>query len=579
MSDSRPTPLKDGLETGAGPSRGAWGLLILIGLVALGMRLWGIYFGLPYDYHVDESLYRNSANLTRARISALFGPFQILVLILQKGLHLLSPLLGRLALPPEVSASLESPMSFQLLGRWSSALLGTATVIPLFLLGRRLWNETVGLMAAFFLALCFLHARSSHYGVPDATVGFFITMAAYFCTRLRPAGRVGPYLWAGLFAGLALAAKLLSWPIFVLILLFHLFPAEEEGGKDVADRRIARLARAFFAPRLVATYVLGLATFLATSPQVVLEWKWVYAYWKLAAKLGAGGGMDRLRLDDGPIWRFYLISLGWGMGWLLTVLSIAGVFLVLAQRRARPACLMLFPILYVAFIVRPGNMYFARYVLGAVPFLLLAAAVLLWTVFSRFGLRGRALSTAVAVAALLAVAQPAYDLILHDRLLEREDSRTAAKRWIERNIPEGSTVLLESWWFSPQLASPKSSVPFSERTYDVRTLGPYGLSEKAKSFGRSVGTPTIKDYADQGIEYIVTNSFTSESGLLNPEEDRAKREFYRTLDREAKLVWSLSPEVGGFKLPRIFDHTYGPATYLSRLERPGPRLAIYRLTP
>ncbi len=573
-------------RSAAASARRAWILLALIAAAALWVRLWGITFGLPYNYHVDEALYRATASFTWAKIHPHFGPFQILVLALQKLLHLAAPLVDALPLSPAVAAALGSAMSFQVLGRTASALLGAATVVPLFLLGRRLWNQTVGLTAAFLLAFCFLHARSSHYGVPDAMSDFLIVMAAYFCSRLSPSGSVKPYLWAGLFAGLALPTKQLSWPIFVLLLLFHLFPEVDDRGDGGVigdgERPPARRGwlRALFDPKLIAAYALATVVFLVTSPQVVLHTKATFAFWKYAAELGARGGMDRLRLDDGPPWRFYLVSLGWGLGWLLTALALAGVVLVFVERRARPVCLMIcFPVLYVGFLLKPGNMYFARYILGTVPFLLLAAAALLWAVFSRLGLRGRPLAAALSLAAIAAVAQPAYSLILHDRLLEREDTRTVAKRWIEENVPDGSTVLLESWWFSPQLATAAAPVPFSRRTYKVRLIGPYGLSEKAQSFGPSAGTPTVQDYADQGVEYIVTNSLTADSRLLDPAEDRAKTDFYRSLDRDATRVFAISPGPPGFVLPRIFDHTYGPATFLSRLERPGPRLAIYRLPP
>ncbi len=411
---------------------------------------------------------------------------------------------------------------------------------------------------------------------------FCTVLAAYYATRLSPSGPVRTYLLAGLFAGLAFSCKPLVWPIFVLIALFHLFPIEGDrpGGPSSGAGAWLRHLRRLLSGRLIAAAVVSVAAFFATAPQYVLHWGKTMAFWKGAVQIGAAGGMDRIRLDDGPAARFYLGALDWGLGHLLFAACLAGFVLVLARRRTPQILLMLcFPVLFYAFLFKPGNMYFARYGLAAVPFLLLAAADLVWSAVGWMRLQGRTRTLAAAAITVLLGAQTAYHLVLHDILLTREDTRTLAKRWIEENIPAGSVVLLESWWFGPQLASEKLAVPFSRATYDVRQLGPYGLSEVSQGFGPSAGTPAVSDYADQGIEYIVTNSITSGSHLLDPQEDEAKRGFYRALDEEAVLLQKFSPWEGDFEAPRVFEHTYGPATHLDRMERPGSVIRIYQLRP
>lgn len=554
-----------------GEKRNVWLALAGIFAVALWLRVWGLTFGLPYSYHVDEYVYRLSAQVTRESIHAHFSPFQVLVLGLRPLLH---PILDGLDLPARLAATVDSASFLQLVGRWCSALLGAATVIPLFLLGRRLWNDAVGLIAAAFLAVAFTHARSSHYGVPDAMLCFFTVLAAYYASRLSPSGPVRTYLLAGVFAGLAFSCKPLVWPVFVLIALFHLFPLDGDRPRGGAGAWLRRL----LAGRLIAAAIVSVAAFLVTAPQYLLHWEKTMAFWKYALQIGATGGMDRVRLDDGPAAWFYLGALDWGLGHLLLAACLAGFVLVLVRRQPQQVALMLcFPLLFYVFLCKPGNMYFARYGLAAVPFLLLAAGDLVWSGLGRLRLQGNSRTLAAAAVTAVLGAQTAYDLVLHDILLTRDDTRTLAKQWVEENIPEGSTVLLESWWFGPQLASEKLAVPLSRRKYDVRQLGPYGLSERSQGFGPTAGTPEVSEYADQGIEYIVTNSITSGSHLLDPAEDAAKREFYRALAREAELVTELSPWEGDFEAPRVFEHTYGPATFLSRMERPGPTIRIYRL--
>ena len=82
---------------------------------------------------------------------------------------------------------------------------------------------------------------------------------------------------------------------------------------------------------------------------------------------------------------------------------------------------------------------------------------------------------------------------------------------------------------------------------------------------------------ESGAQYIVTNSYSSGSLMIDPGDEQAKRAFYAALDREAELLQELSPTREGVVVPRIFEQTFGPVTHLRRLERPGPVIRIYRL--
>ena len=42
--------------------RNSWVVgIVIIFILALGLRTWGINFGLPYPYHIDEPMYVSSA--------------------------------------------------------------------------------------------------------------------------------------------------------------------------------------------------------------------------------------------------------------------------------------------------------------------------------------------------------------------------------------------------------------------------------------------------------------------------------------------------------------------------------------
>jgi hypothetical protein len=548
-------------------------LLALIVCLGLAARVWGITFGMPFDYHIDESPYSVSAlRLEPGKISPLFGPYQVLLLLELQVTKLLAPLLDRLALPSYLDFAAPNPATIRLVGRLTSAWLGAVTVIPLYLLGKRVWGRKVGLIAALFLAVCFFHVRKAHYGVPDSTACLFVVWTVYACTSLARRRTWRQYLWAGLLAGVAIAAKQLTWPLVVTIFLYHAFPERPAGEGPEPRAGLRRWLDGKLALAALATVV----AFLATSPQVVLTPRRYYVFFKYVASLGAKGGFERFAVDSGHAWQVYLEALRWGMGDVVLVLAFAGLVLVAAQR-SRAMLIFSFPVLYLAFLLQPGHIFFARYLMPVTPFLALAAAVFLVYVVDRLPVRP-AVRAAIAAAVLAAaIAEPALAIVRHDRLLTRTDTRTLAKEWIESHVPEGAHIALELWWFSPPLSSPTYESPLSQRTFEFTLTGPYGLSEKSARTGESQGALTIEDYAARGIEYLVTNSLTSGSHMLDPAEERTKRAFYRSLDERTELVAVFSPYAGKRRPPRVFEQTYGPATHLDWLERPGPEIKIYRL--
>jgi 4-amino-4-deoxy-L-arabinose transferase-like glycosyltransferase len=554
-------------------------------LVALALRWWGAGFGLPYTYQVSEQMYADTARIVDeggwAKIHPLFGVFHIAVLGARQVQHLLAPLLERLELAPEIAATLAGPTAFNLLGRLVNGLAGALTVVPLYLLGARLWDRRVGLVAALLLATCFLHVQNAHYAKTDILACLFVALAAWLALRFAPRGAgwgsVWPYLAAGACAGLAVGAKLLVWPIFVTLAAAHLYAARS-GSDGGGDGGRPSWPRAILSGRLAGAYAVAAAAFVASSPAILLRFDDWWTFWTWVVSAGEGGGMDRFDIHAGEaVWRMYLGAAGWGLGAAVALLAVAGVALAVVRRRPAPLLpLLTFPLLLGVFLLRPGNLAHSRYLLPLLPFLLPAAAALVEGI-SRLRLAPRAAAAATVAAALLVTLQPAVASVRHDRLLTREDTRTRAKRWIEANLPEGSRVQVELWFFSPQLASPRYRPPLSSRLFRVDLTGPYGLSERSKSTGPSQGSLTVDDYLEAGWEYVVTESFTSSVPRLDPEEDRRRLAFYRDLDARGELIHEVSPYKPGETVPFYFDQLYGPTVHLDRFERPGPRIRIYRL--
>src|SRR5262245_47674266 len=90
-------------------------------------------------------------------------------------------------------------------GRAVSGVIGTLTVLLLTVLGPRLYNRSVGLLAGFLLAACALHVQNSHYGTTDIFLTFLVTLALYFLIGVVQRGWTRDYIYAGLAIGFAAA--------------------------------------------------------------------------------------------------------------------------------------------------------------------------------------------------------------------------------------------------------------------------------------------------------------------------------------------------------------------------------------
>ena len=197
--------------------------LFSILLAAFAVRVWGIKFGLPYLFHPDEwAIVDRALNMIK---TADYSPHEFnyppLYMYIQAIVYVAKFFYGVSFNQYKSLADLTAP-SVTTWGRLTTALFGVATVYLLYLLAKRIFGEKVGLVAALFLAFTYLHARNSHYITTDVFMVFLVTLSFYFSYLVFEEGRRRDYILAGLFAGLAIAAKYNAGIIIIALLAAHL---------------------------------------------------------------------------------------------------------------------------------------------------------------------------------------------------------------------------------------------------------------------------------------------------------------------------------------------------------------------
>ena len=421
-----------------------------------------------------------------------------------------------------------NPTPIVFTARLLSALAGTATVGVLYAVADRLSGRTTARMAALFLALSYLHARDSHFGVTDVTATLLgITVVWYALRMTAPSTR--QVLVAAALTGAAAATK---------------YNAVAAGLP--AAWMIATAVTVPWPQRLRRLVVLGATTcvaFIALAPYSVIDADAFLASMRnISTHLANGHGPD-----VGLGWWVHLTSsLRYGVGSPIVMLGIAGLAWSIYTTPRLGLCVALVPITtYLA--IGGGRTAFSRYAIPLVPFICLGAAV---AVVEGSRAMTRALarpqwSAALAWAcAAIVIAPSALSVWQFNRLLSIEDSRVAAARWIQQRFPAGATI------------------GESERRFNRLSFHDDTATEPSR-YLTQVLTPDAPD----PDAIVVTESPLHPGGL--PPEISPDR-----LSNYTRAFESSPPQRPG-AVYDWQDEFYIPLSGMTALDRPGPRVTVY----
>ncbi|HSF17574.1 MAG TPA: glycosyltransferase family 39 protein [Vicinamibacteria bacterium] len=409
----------------------------------------------------------------------------------------------------------------RLVGRLLSVVCGVGTVAVAGVMGTRLFSPRAGLAAAAFLAVAYQHVRESHFATTDVPMVFLVTVSVAFAVEGRRSKR---HLWirlAAVSAGLAASTKytgvLALLPLALVIATLDERSWRERGGE------------------LVICVFLAFAVFASTSPYLFLDTEGALSSVNELFRETWG---ERTLTVWNP-WYPVTFSLRYGLGIPLLALGIVG--LMRTARSPRALVLLGWSVPFLAAAMATPTA-FARYALPIVPPIALAAAFFLEL------LRARGL---VWMALFLSGAIPnAHASVSFDRLLSREDTRSLARKWIQDHLTPGTRVQI-CWGYG----APSLPPDFPVRWVGSR-LGAVRAAER------------------DGFDVLITHE--------HPALERYSR-VDRSLSRRlgaAVLLQRFDPFAPG-KSPGIYDAVdafYLPYSGFQGVERPGPRVSVWKLS-
>ncbi len=524
-------------------TRHRWALAAIL-LVALALRVWGIGFGLP-----NANARPDETSVAGPAVTFLSGEFEPPHFMYPTGFmyalsgayvvyyHVTRPWASYKTLHEFAESRRQNLAPFLLTSRGISVVMGVLTVGWLFLLGARAADSRTGLVAAAFLALCFLHVRDSHFGVTDTTMTAFVVWGVYQIVKWHESGTPARALIAGVTAGVAMSTKYNGLGLAVPF------------GVAAVDRLVTVIrSRRPVVPVLISGVVFALAlaaVFLASSFYIVIQ---------------PDRFLNDIQQQSGNFTNDYGLGLsrGWvhhavktlpaAAGWPMYLAGLAGVVAFLVRDVRRAMVLFALPIAYYA-VAGNGYSMFARYMLPVLPFICLGAAygsVRFVEMMAAEATAARRRAALISLALLL-VLPTAVKSVQVVRLLSRTDNRVIVADAIGTIVPPGASIYQSGEPFGkiqPPAAMKLRNVGFDAATAQFDTGAPpeWILIQRSPLVVYSAVPPQISKLIDQ--QYTLVKAFPA-----------------------------------GDDRPRAYDQQdafFLPLDGFAGIERPGPSFELYQ---
>lgn len=532
-------------------------VVCLILVLAVALRLIGIGYGLPAVFNSDEPHLVNVAvSFGGGSLNPHLFKYPTLwmyVLFAAYGVYFAFwSGLGQLHSAADFGRYFVwNPTPFFLIGRLLAAGFSAAALIPVYRTGRRWLGTSAAAAAALLLAVSPGAVKVAHSTKPESLLFFFSALAWAFAARYLDEGRRRDLLLAAAAAGCAFSSQYTAALLGVLLVSTWVARRVKEGAAP-ADLPLACV-------------VMG-AAFVAGSPFVAVDfhefWSTVRDIGRFESVLGTPAG---LRVVAANVYNFAGF-------WLGGLSLLAGTIVTLRRDKVR-ACWLLAPVLaYLLVLARSSEGGWDRYLMAVYPALALLAAA---AVDACEASGGRSAAFAVT---LLAAAPGVWGSATYDREILLPDTRTLSADWIEANVPQGKTLLLDQEHASPRVAMSKATAArlleqtrkeghprakYYQYLLDGHPGGGYGVyrvlrdykdlhtheehaSYSAKGQPMLDVRPGLAAAKAAGVDYVVLTDFGAD-----PSRSPELVPFLGQVRKEGARVADFAPQAGRIEGPRI----------------------------
>ncbi len=507
-------------------------VLFLIICLGLALRLWHITWGLPEFYEEGMPLKISWQFWNWDRTGFDFNPhfftYPALTFYLEFCVQGIQFVIGHVfGSYPDLEvfhhAYTADFSTFVVIARLVAVTFDMGTIIVIYILGMRVADRRVGLVAAALVAINVLHVDRSHLINVDTPLAFFSILSVLFVFMLYKEGSIRWYIWSGISVGLAAATKYNGGILIISLILAHALRSKSFG-QGIASLKSGLLLASILASGFV---------FVLCNPYILIQFhEFSRQFFEVERHMELG----HLSADPSTnAFQYYFFqSFPYNLGLPFSIIVLLS-FVYLAVRTSKMNIILLsFPALYLATIAS-WAMKADRYLIPAIPILMLVGTVGTFKFWSwtlgylktrRSGTNqgSKILPASAAIITGLLVFVPSFFTTLqYHHTLSLPDTRTITANWIASHFPRNSAI----------------------------ATGPYGLNLPTNRYllipiafnaGRAEVTfPYYDERWYEDLDLLVTSDYDYGRYVKNPLRFHKILPFYDSLRLKWTLVYQITP--------------------------------------
>ncbi|HVU11496.1 MAG TPA: DUF2298 domain-containing protein, partial [Phototrophicaceae bacterium] len=331
----------------------------------------------------------------------------------------------------------------QFVGRAVDAVADALVIVLLFVIGKRLFGQWQGVIAAALYAFAVLPIQLAHFWTVDPLANLFFVLGVYAAVEVSKRGRFGMYLLFGIASACSIASRINMLPMLGLLPLAVLVRLQSE--KRLLQWRGWLLSEALM---ILGAVALGGLVFRVAQPYAfvgptITDWS-INPRW--LSEIQSVSDLSRLPTTDWPpsvewfgrikyLYPWWNMSM-WGMGLVagITVtLALLAALIAQAWRRRFSVQLSILSIWVVVYFAVTGNLQqmTMRYYMPMYAPLFLLGAWLVVVVAGRIRRRALRIIPPLIVVGATVISGVAFAVSIYSQPL----TRVQASAWINSNLP------------------------------------------------------------------------------------------------------------------------------------------------
>ena len=359
---------------------------------------------------------------------------------------------------PVAGVTLDDYAKMYLVGRFLTVIEGILLIVLIFFIGRNLYNELAGIIAAAFTAILPTVIYQSHFLVVDAPALFWFTLAFWFLTTAIES--LGVRRWSiisGVLIGIAVGTKYTNILLF-LPFLYKLYLNSEN------RKSISRIINRNTAIAAVVTIIF----FLFTTPYALLS----FDEFLRGNANGFGGifgprGLLYYNAYAASLISPFSLATFHSLRLPLTLFSSLGVLYLLYKREKSDLLLLVFIIPFYLMMIYHASPHL-RHIVLVLPFLMIATGRMVADIVSHAEKKKFLRPLVVLIMTTVFVYTLLFTLSMIKRIT-RVDTRIACAEWVRKNVAKESIIGLASyfpWNYTPPVEMITDKITLIDYNYD-----------------------------------------------------------------------------------------------------------------